>query len=194
MAISSLVLGGIVGLVSGFYGGRVDDLLMRFTELIQILPRFFLAILVVALFGSSLVNLIAVLALTNWAVTARVMRARVFVVKQVDFVGATELTGASPVRIMFNTILPNVLAPVIALVALQFGSAILVEAGLSFLGLGDPNVMSLGLMLSRAQRFIRVAWWMAVFPGLVLALAVLGVNLLADAIDRERDPRQRIPR
>jgi peptide/nickel transport system permease protein len=118
------------------------------------------------------------------------MRSRVVVVKEVDFVRADRLTGAGPYRIMLKSILPNVLAPVVALVALQFGSAILVEAGLSFLGLGDPNIMSLGQMLSRAQPFIRVAWWMAVFPGVALALTILSVNLVADTIERVRDPRR----
>ncbi|NNF65761.1 MAG: ABC transporter permease [Acidimicrobiia bacterium] len=194
VALSSMVIGGFVGLVAGSLGGRADDLLMRFAELIQILPRFFLALLVVALFGSSLVNLIVVLALTSWAVTARIMRSRVLVVKELEFVEASRAIGAGDLRIMVRSIAPNALAPIVSLVGLQFGGAILVEAGLSFLGLGDPNVVSLGQMLSRAQPFMRTAWWMAIFPGLALAMTILGVNLLADSLNRFLDPRSIGPR
>lgn len=194
VATSSMVIGGFVGLVAGSLGGRTDDMLMRFAELIQILPRFFLALLVVALFGSSLVNLIVVLALTSWAVTARIMRSRVLVVKELEFVEASRAIGAGDLRIMVRSIAPNALAPIVSLVGLQFGGAILVEAGLSFLGLGDPNVVSLGQMLSRAQPFMRTAWWMAIFPGLALAMTILGVNLVADSLNRLLDPRSYGPR
>ncbi len=191
VAGAALVLGSVVGGIAGLAGGWVDDLLMRLTELLQVLPRFFLALVVVALFGSSLTNLILVLALTSWVFTARLARAGVLTVKQREFVLAARSLGASPAANLFGHILPNALAPVIVNASLQVGRAILIEAGLSFLGLGDPNVISWGSMLNNAQAFMRSAWWMSVFPGAAIALTVLGVNLLGDAMNDYWDPRQR---
>lgn len=191
VAGASLVIGTLVGGVAGFAGGRVDDLLMRLTELSQVLPRFFLALTVVALFGPGLTNLVLVLALTSWELTARVARSGVLAVKQLDFVTAAEALGSSPGRTLRTHVLPNTIAPVVALASLQVGGAILIEAGLSFLGLGDPNVISWGYMLNNAQAFVRRAWWMSVFPGLAVAVAVLGVNLLGDALNDYWNPRSR---
>ncbi len=191
VAGAALLLGSVVGGIAGMAGGWVDDLLMRLTELLQVLPRFFLALVVVALFGSSLVNLIVVLALTSWVFTARLARAGVLTVRQREYVLAARGLGASPAANLFGHILPNALAPVIVNASLQVGRAILIEAGLSFLGLGDPNVISWGFMLNNAQAFIRSAWWMAVFPGAAIALTVLGVNLAGDALNDYWDPRLR---
>ncbi|MDH3683002.1 MAG: ABC transporter permease [Acidimicrobiia bacterium] len=189
VAGASLVIGTVVGGLAGFIGGWVDDVLMRFTELVQVMPRFFLALMVVALFGPGLPNLIAVLALTSWEVTARVARAGVLAVKELDYVLAARALGASSWRNLRLHALPNAFAPVVALAALQVGGAILIEAGLSFLGLGDPNVISWGYMLNNAQAFVRHAWWMSLFPGAAVALAVLGVNLLGDALNDRWNPR-----
>ncbi len=191
VAGAAFLIGTVVGGIAGSAGGWVDDLLMRLTELFQVLPRFFLALVVVALFGASLTNLILVLALTSWVFTARLARAGVLTIKERDYVVAARGLGASAASNLFHHILPNALAPVIVHASLQVGRAILIEAGLSFLGLGDPNVISWGFMLNNAQAFMRTAWWMSVFPGAAIALTVLGVNLLGDALNDYWDPRQR---
>lgn len=191
VAAASLVIGTLIGGLAGFIGGWVDDLLMRLTELLQVMPRFFLALMVVALFGPGLTNLIAVLALTSWELTARVARAGVLAIKELDYVLAARALGASSWRNLRTHALPNAIAPVAALAALQVGGAILIEASLSFLGLGDPNVTSWGYMLNNAQSFVRRAWWMSVFPGAAIALTVLGVNLMGDALYDRWNPRYR---
>lgn len=191
VAGASLVIGTLVGGVAGFMGGKTDDLLMRLTELSQVLPRFFLALTVVALFGPGLTNMVLVLALTSWELTARVARSGVLAVKELEFVTAAEALGSSPWRNLWAHVLPNTIAPVVALASLQVGGAILIEASLSFLGLGDPNVISWGYMLNNAQSFVRRAWWLSVFPGAAIAVAVLGVNLLGDALNDFWNPRSR---
>ena len=191
VAGASLIIGTVVGGVAGFAGGKVDDLLMRLTELSQVLPRFFLALTVVALFGPGLTNMVLVLALTSWELTARVARSGVLAVKELEYVTAAEALGSSPWRNLRTHVLPNTIAPVVALASLQVGGAILIEASLSFLGLGDPNVISWGYMLNNAQSFVRRAWWMSVFPGMAIAVAVLGVNLVGDALNDFWNPRSR---
>ncbi len=193
VAVSSLIIGTVIGAAAGFAGGWVDDVLMRLTELVQVMPRFFLALMVVALFGPGLPNLIVVLALTSWELIARVVRSAVLSVKEADFVVAARAVGAPAPRLLWTHILPNAIAPAVALAALQVGGAILIEAGLSFLGLGDPNRVSWGYMLNNAQPFVRRAWWLSVFPGAAVAMTLLGINLLSDALsDRvpARPPRR----
>lgn len=191
VAVASLVIGTLIGGLAGFLGGWVDDVLMRFTELVQVMPRFFMALAVVALFGPSLTNLVAILALTSWELTARVARSSVLSIRERGFVVAAEVLGSSRFRNLAVHVIPNVFAPVVALASLQVGGAILIEAGLSFLGLGDPNVISWGYMLNNAQAFVRTAWWMSVFPGVAVALATLGVNLLGDTLTESSAPRLR---
>lgn len=175
-------VGAFVGLVSGYLGGWVDDLLMRITEAFQVLPRFFLALVVIAFFGPGLDRLILVLGLTSWPLLARVVRAEVLALRSREFVEAARVHGASRTRILLREILPNAVPPAIALVGLVVAQVILIEAGLGFLGLGDPNVVSWGALASEAQQFLRVAWWLSLFPGLAILLAVLGLNLLGDAL------------
>ena len=181
-------LGVAVGALAGYRGGFVDDLLMRLTELVQSVPVFFLAILVVALFGSGIDNLIWVLALTLWPTLARVVRAETFSLRQRDFVEAARSVGATHARIVIRHVLPNVLPSAVVVLALLGSRVILLEASLSFLGLGDPNAMSWGFLVSNAQQFIRVAWWMSIFPGAAIAVAVLGINLLSDALSDALSP------
>ena len=190
VAAVSLFIGILIGGVAGFLGGWVDDALMRFTELVLILPRFFLALVVVALFGASLFNLILILALTSWGFIARVTRSGVLRVRELEYIVAARSLGRTELANLFHHGLPNVLSPVIAYGALLMGNAILTEAGLSFLGLGDPNVISWGYSLNNAQAFIRRAWWMSVFPGMAIALTVLGVNLLGDGLTYLEDPKR----
>lgn len=189
VAGASFLIGSFVGGVSGFFGNAVDDVLMRFTELVMVLPRFFLALVVIALFGPSLTNLVLVLALTSWEFTARLTRSGVLGAKTLEYVTAARAVGRSELSNLVRHVLPNAIAPVTAYVALVVGSTILIEAGLSFLGLGDPNVVSWGYLLNNAQGFIRRAPWMSIFPGMAISLAVLGVNLLADGLSAYLDPR-----
>lgn len=178
----SLFLGVLVGAVSGFVGGKVDDVLMRLTEVVQVLPRFFLAIVAVAFFGSGLLTLVLVLGLTSWVILARVIRAEVLSLKSREYVDSARTQGASGTRILLREILPNALPVGIVYLALLLAFIILIEASLGFLGLGDPNGVSWGLLAGQAQRFLRVAWWLSVFPGLAITLTVLGLNLLGDGL------------
>lgn len=177
-----LTIGLLVGMVSGYVGGRVDDVLMRVTEFFQVIPRFFLAIIVIAMFGSGIDRLVLVLGLTSWSLLARVVRAEVLSLRQREFVQAARADGASHLRIMGRELLPNTLPVAVVYVGLVVAQALLIEAGLAFLGLGDPNQMSWGFLAAQAQSFLRVAWWMSFFPGLAIVVAVLGLNLLGDAV------------
>ena len=186
------IVGTGIGAVAGFYGGLTDDLLMRLTELVQIVPRFFLAILVAAIFGPSLAFLTLLLALTFWPTTARLVRSQILTLRHREWVLAARSVGLGELRILWRHVVPHALGLIIVTAALQIGAAILVEASLSFLGLGDRSVVSWGYMLNNAQPFLRVAWWLSVFPGLALVLTVLGTNLLADTLYAAWDPaRQR---
>ena len=193
LAIIVSVLTGLIGVAVGvlgaWEGGRVDDVLMRVTEFVQVVPRFFLAVIVIALFGPGLDRLALLLALTSWPWIARVMRAEVLSLKQREFVEAARSLGAGRARVLLREVLPNALPPVVVVVSLNAASVILIEAGLSFLGLGDPDIISLGYLANNAQRFLRVAWWMAAFPGATIALAVLGLNLLGDGLNDVLNPR-----
>ncbi len=184
VGVAALVLfvGGTVGAFSAWLGGWWDDVLMRLTEFFQALPRFFLAILAIAVFGPGLELLILVLGLTSWTMLARVVRAEVLSLKQREFVDAARALGASSARIVLRELLPNALPPALALLGLIMGRVLLVEASLGFLGLGDPNTISWGLIAGAAQPYLRLAWWLPFFPGLAILLAVLGFNLLGDAI------------
>ncbi len=195
------ILGLAVGVVAGYRGGWVDDMLMRVTEMFQSVPRFFLVLLIVSLFGAGVDNLIYVLALTSWPTLARVSRSEVLSVRDRVYVEAARSIGATDRRIVLRHVLPNVLPTAMVVIALTGSRIILLEASLSFLGLGDPSVMSWGYLVSNAQRFLRVAWWMSVFPGLAIAIAVLGINLMSDALNdvlaahsRLRRPRRRLRR
>jgi peptide/nickel transport system permease protein len=184
VALLALSIGGLVGLVSGYAGGWADDFLMRLTELFQVLPRFFLALVVIALFGNSLNNLILVLALTSWSGLARLARAEVLSLREREFVVGARTVGVKPLRILARHILPNAIGPLVASAALVVSAAILTEAGLSFLGLGDPNAISWGYLLNNAQPFLRRAWWLPLFPGLTIVITVLGVSLSLEALTR----------
>lgn len=156
--------------------------MMRATEFVQVLPRFFLAILVIAMFGPGLDHLVLVLGLTSWPLLARVVRAELLSLREREFVEAARADGASAMRIVLRELLPNVVASSVVVIGLLIAQVMLIEAGLGFLGLGDPNVVSLGSLAAQGQDFIRTAWWLAFFPGAAIVLAVLGLNLLADAL------------
>ena len=187
VAIAS-VLGIVVGAVAGYRGGIVDDVLMRNTEMLQSVPRFFLAILVVGLFGAGMDNLILLLGLTSWPLLARVVRAETMSVKRWPFVESARAIGARDGRILLHHVVPNVLPAAVVVISLMGSRVILIEAGLSFLGLGDPNQISWGYLINNAQRFLTVAWWMSVFPGMAIVVAVLGLSLLSDALNDALNP------
>lgn len=186
--IATLV-GTIIGTLAGYFLGWIDDALMRTTELFQVMPRFFLAVIVIAFFGPGLLNVILVLGLTSWTMIARIVRSEVLSLRERDFIVAARAVGARDWRIMRHHVLPNSLPALLTTAALLTGHAILIEAGLSFLGLGDPNAVSWGYMLNSAQSFMRTAWWMALFPGLGITVTVLGVNLASDSLNDAWNPR-----
>ena len=191
VSILSGMIGVIVGATAGFFGGYLDDILMRITELILIPPRFFLALVIAALFGSSMITLIVILTLTYWTATARLVRAEILSIKQRPFVEASRAMGASEARILFREIIPNAMPVIVTNVTLMVGSVILIEAALDFIGISDGNRISWGAMLHNGQHFIRDGWWMVVFPCLALTTLVLAVNVLADALNSWLDPRSR---
>jgi peptide/nickel transport system permease protein len=181
-ALLAVVIGTGMGMIAGYFGGRTDELLMRVTEMFQIIPRFLLAIVVVALFGGGLGKIIVIIGALGWVGTARVVRAQLLVLRGEEFVLAATMGGASPGRMILRHILPNVVPFIIVAAALQTGGAILTESFLSFLGLGDPARPSWGLLLQQAQLYLQQAWWMSAFPGIALSMTILGLNLVGDGL------------
>lgn len=190
-AAASTLLGVLIGAIGGYFGGVLDDGMMRITEIFQTIPRFFLAMVAVAFFGANIWNIIFAIAILSWPVTARLARAEYLALRSREFVEAARALGARPLTIVLREILPNAAGPVIVSGTLQVAQAMLLEAGLSYLGLGDPNSVSWGLMLYDAQGVLRDAWWMAVFPGLGIFLAVLSLNLVGDALNESLNPKLR---
>jgi peptide/nickel transport system permease protein len=189
--ILSAALGITIGATSGYYGRRIDDVLMRLTEIFQVMPRFFLALMIVAMFGADLWGTIFVIGILSWAEIARLVRADFLTLRERPFVMAARAYGAGDGQIIFREILPNALTAVIVAASLQVPSAIVLEASLSFIGAGDPSVMSWGRMLNNAQQYMRQAWWTATFPGLAISTTAMGLALLADGINDFLNPRLR---
>lgn len=190
-AVIATSIAVLVGAIAGFHGGYVDDLLMRATEVFQVIPRFFLAILLVAFFGASVLNIILAIGVLSWPEVARIVRAEFLSLKSRQFVSAARVAGAGTPEVIFTEILPNAMGPVVVNATLQIGQAMLLEAGLSYLGLGDPSQISLGLMLYQSQEIMRSAWWATAFPGLFIFLAVLSANLAGDGLNDIFNPRAR---
>lgn len=188
-AFFAVLIGVVVGAIAGYYGGWADALLMRIAEFFQTLPRFVVALIVIAVFGASLAKMILVIALLSWPQLARVVRATVSSLRQSQFVDAARVAGMGHGAIILREILPNVAAPIIVIGSLDIASAILIEASLSFFGLGEPNLVSWGGMLNDAQQYLRSAWWMSAFAGLAIALTVWAFNLLGDALNDALNPR-----
>ncbi len=183
------VIGVAVGAPAGYFGGLADDALMRFTELFQVIPRIFLSILLVALFGQRLTVTIFAIGVLSWPPTARILRAEFLSKRELDYVTAARSIGAGSWHVIFREIFPNTLGSVIVTSSLLVGSGILLEAGLAFIGLSDPNQISLGRMIYSAIPFMRDAWWMSVFPGVCLSMIVLGFNLIGDGLTDILNPR-----
>lgn len=190
-SFTSVSIGTVIGAVAGYSGGRIDEWLMRVTEFVMVTPSFFLILVAVAIVGPSLTNIIFVIGLFSWPVTARVVRSQFLSLKQQDYVLASRNIGVGTGRIIFRHILPNALPSVIVIASLRVGWSILTEAGISFLGLGDPLKFSWGKMLNSAQGFLNQSLWMAFFPGISIFLTVLGINLVGDGINDALNPHLR---
>jgi peptide/nickel transport system permease protein len=175
-------LGVVMGAAAGLYGGWWDEGLMRIAEVFQIVPRILIALLLVAIFGGRLWTLIVVITVTGWPMTARIVRSEVLSLREREFTLAARALGASGARILWRHLLPNALPPVLIGLPVQVGRAILLEAGLSFLGLGDPGFASWGRLLQSGQGYMRVAWWLALFPGMALTATVLALYLVAEGL------------
>ncbi|MCX8189051.1 MAG: ABC transporter permease [Nitrososphaeria archaeon] len=186
----TVIISILIGLPAGYFGGKLDQLLMRVTDFFLSIPRFILIIFAVIIFGPTLTNIILILSAFSWPTIARIVRAEVLSIKEREYVQAAKVLGAGNLDIMFNEILPNVMPPVLVAAALQMSDAILAEAGLSFLGLGDPNTASWGRILAIARQAIYVGgWWTLLFPSLFITATVLSVNLLADGLNDIFNPK-----
>ena len=186
VAILSIFIGVTIGVISGFFGGFIDDVLMRITELVQSVPRFFIAILMVALFGGSFTTLILVLGLTSWTMLARITRAETLSLLSRDFVSSAICMGCGRYWIITRHILPHAIQPILATTVLIVSNAILTEASLSYLGISDPNVVSWGQLIFNAQSFLHQAWWLSVFPGIAFTALILAIHLIADGLRLSR--------
>lgn len=191
-AISTVValsIGVTLGAIAGYLGGWVDDVVMRFTEFFQTIPSFVLAILLVAIFTPTIRSVVGAIAIVSWPPVARVVRAEFLSLRGREFVQAAEVLGKSRLSIVLGDILPNALSPIIVLASLMVASAILLESALSFLGLGDPNLMTWGFLIGSGRSVIRLAWWMSVFPGVAIFLTVLSLNLVGEGLSDALNPR-----
>jgi len=189
----AMVFGVMMGLLSGYYGGWLDSLVMRLADIQLAFPYLLLAIAVMALLQPTLANLILVLALRSWVVYARTVRSSVLGTKQREFVEAAAALGASGRRIITRHLTPNVIAPIIVISSFQLAELIIAESSLSFLGLGvQPPTPSWGGMLSQGREYLTSGWWLGVFPGLAIILTVLGINLFGDALRDAMDPRLKV--
>ena len=188
----SVTLGTVLGALAGYFGGKIDALLMRFTDMVLAFPRLVLLIMIVALFSPSIAVIITVLGLTQWPNTTRIVRGDVLSLREREYIQAAHSLGFGKARIIFKHLIPNVLAPVIVTATLGIGNTIVLEAGLSFLGLGvQPPIPSWGNMVADGRDNLLGAWWVATFPGLTIVLTVLAFNLVGDGLRDALDPRLR---
>jgi len=196
LATSAVMLatgvGVLVGLLAGYLGGRLDDLIMRLADVQLTFPVIMLAIAIVAVVGTSPFALVGVLALSGWVLHARTVRANVLTIRHLEYVDAAWALGASQLRVVFRHVLPNTLAPILVIASSQFATMVLLESGLSFLGMGvQPPQPSWGGMLAEGRDYLSNAWWLATVPGVAISLVVLGANLLGDGLRDLLDPHLR---
>lgn len=188
----STLIGVLLGATAGYYGGTVDKVVMRFVDVMLCFPSFFLILAVIAFIGPSIWNIMVVIGVTSWMGVTRLVRAEFLTLRERDFVQAAISQGAGDLRIIFLHILPNAMAPVLVAATLGVASAVLLESGLSFLGIGvQPPDPSWGNMLTEGKDNIEIAWWLSVFPGLAILITVMGYNLLGEGIRDTLDPRLR---
>jgi peptide/nickel transport system permease protein len=185
----ALLIGVPVGAVAGYSGGIVDDAIMRFTEFFQTIPSFALSIVLIAILQPALGSIVFVIGVVSWPPVARLVRGEVLSLRTREYVRAAFAAGQSPPRIIFSQILPNTVAPIIVMGSLMIGQAVLLESSLSFLGLGDPNLMSWGYMVGAGRTRLIDAWWISFFPGLAIFLTVLTLNLAGEGLSDALNPR-----
>ena len=186
----SAIFGIVLGLIAGFYGGIFDDLIMRIADVQLAIPLILLAIAVIVVLGSSVKVLILVIGLTQWMAYARMVRGETLSLREKDFVMSGYAVGANDLRIILRYIFPNTLASLMVLITLNMAGVIVLEAGLSFLGLGiQPPEPSLGTMLSESKNYLSRAWWLSTFPGLTIMIIIMGINLFGDGLRDVLDPR-----
>lgn len=189
--IIALIFGIIVGAAAGFYGGAIDDALMRFTEFFQTIPQLALAVVIVAVLGPSIYSIMGAIMAVSWPPAARLVRSEFMTLKQREFVQAAIVIGQKPARIVWSQILPNAMSPIIVSASFMVATAILTESAVSFLGLGDRNMMSWGFMIGASRTMIRQAWWMSVWPGVAILLTVLAINLIGEGLNDALNPQLR---
>ena len=187
----SLVIGVLVGATAGYFGGWVDDVLVRLTELVQTVPAFLFVIVIVAIGQPSVTVIVLAIGFASWPVIARLVRAEFRSLRETEFVQAARSQGFSDIRIVFQEILPNAMPPVIVSVSVLVATAILMESALAFVGLGDANVVSWGSMIGEGREHLRTAWTLTALPGGAIVLTVLALNLLGDGLNDAFNPRLR---
>lgn len=188
--IFALLIGGTMGSIAAFYGGRADSLIMRFLDIVLSIPSILLAIAITSILGTNIVNLTIAISISSFPHYARIVRAAILSIKELEFVEAARAIGASDTRIIFRHLLPNAMAPIIVQATVGLGGAILSCAALSFIGLGiQPPLPEWGTMLSAGREYIREYWWLVVFPGMFIMLAIFSVNLFGDGLRDALDPR-----
>lgn len=188
----AILIGTIMGVVSAYFGGWADNVMMRFTDIMMTFPFFLLLVFIIFIFGPSLAFIILAIGLTGWTGTARLIRSEALSLRTREFIMASKSLGASDSRIIFRHLIPNVISSVIVIATLSIPGIILAEAALSFIGLGDPTVTSWGVVLHAGQQSLDTAWWVAVEPGFILFLTVLAFNFLGDGIRDAFDPRSQL--
>jgi len=186
-----LIIGTFLGIVSGFYGGKIDYAIMRFTDIVLCFPTFFLILLIIAFLEPDIYNVMIVIGLTSWPGLARLVRAEVLSLKEREFILVAKMMALSNIKIFTVHILPNIISPIMVYSSLAIGGAILTESSLSFLGLGvQPPMPSWGQILTSGKDYIYIAWWLSVFPGIAILLTVLSFNLLGEAVRDVFDPKE----
>jgi peptide/nickel transport system permease protein len=188
--LGSIGIGVLLGAIAGYYGGVVDDLLMRITEFFQIIPTFVLLMVLVAFMQPSLSSAVIGIALISWPQVARIVRGEFLSLREREFVQAARVLGLGDASIIFGQILPNALSPIVVISSMMVGNAILTESALSFLGLGDPNLLSWGSMIGGSRSAMWVAWWTTVLPGLCIMVTVLALNFIGDGLNDALNPRR----
>lgn len=186
------VIGVLLGALAGYYGGYVDAVVGRITDMFFVIPTFFIAVTLAAIYGSSTGMIMMIIGLTTWPATARIMRAQTMVAKELLYVEAAKALGAGSLRILFKHVVPASIQPAMANTILQVANAIVIEAGLSYLGLGDPNAPSWGRIIYEGQPYIISAWWISILPGTFLLITVAGLHMLGDTIYRKLTPKLKI--
>ncbi|WP_238371465.1 ABC transporter permease [Heliomarina baculiformis] len=187
----AVFVGVIMGALAGYYGGFIDNLLMRATEMFQTIPSFIFAILLVAIMKPSIESIVIAIAVVSWPAVARLVRGEFLSLRGREFVQACHTIGMNDIRIMLAEMLPNCLSPIIVIGSLMVATAILIESGLAFLGLGDPNIMSWGFQVGAGRTLLRSAWWVCTFPGIAILLTVLAINLVGEGLNDALNPRLR---